>query len=354
MDIDIIIPVYKPDKSLFTLVEQLEKQTVPIQSIVLMNTEEKYFEQLVYGTRFLEQHRKVKVYHLSKREFDHGKTRHMGVQRTAGEVFVMMTQDAMPAAANLVEQLTKALEDNVAVAYARQLPAQDCRPVERYMRHFNYPEESVVKTKEDISRLGIKTYFCSNVCAAYRRDVYEELGGFIRHTIFNEDMIYAAKAIQAGYGVAYAAQAKVIHSHNYTNAQQFHRNFDLGVSQADHPEVFEGLPSETEGRKMVSAVVQYLRKNHMAVRIPGFFLQSACKYAGYFLGKNYRRLPQKWVIALSMNKEYWERESRRSAVAKIDAARGYGRTEEEKRMKEEPIKKIQKEDPEKLQKEKNE
>ena len=48
-------------------------------------------------------------------------------------------------------------------------------------------------------------------------------------TIFNEDMIYAADLIHAGYGIAYAADAKVVHSHNYSCSQQFHRNFDLGV-----------------------------------------------------------------------------------------------------------------------------
>ena len=34
----------------------------------------------------------------------------------------------------------------------------------------------------------------------------------MNHTIFNEDMIYAAGVIQAGYAIAYAADAKVIHS----------------------------------------------------------------------------------------------------------------------------------------------
>lgn len=38
-------------------------------------------------------------------------------------------------------------------------------------------------------------------------------------------MIYAGRLIQEGYAVAYAADAKVIHSHNYSCMQQFHRNF---------------------------------------------------------------------------------------------------------------------------------
>ena len=63
--IDIIIPVYKPEKNFFTLIERLEKQTVPINRILLLNTEQKYFERLIYGTSFLEKYRNVYVWHLS-------------------------------------------------------------------------------------------------------------------------------------------------------------------------------------------------------------------------------------------------------------------------------------------------
>lgn len=306
MDIDVIIPVYKPGKELFTLLDRLREQSVPVHQIILLNTEEKYFEQLIYGTRFLEKYRNVKVYHVSKREFDHGGTRRMGVRKSEAGIFVMMTQDAMPADAYLIERLTAPLTGDVAVAYARQLPREDCAPVERYTRDFNYPAQSRTKSSEDLPTLGVKTFFCSNVCAAYRREIYEELGGFVKHTIFNEDMIYAAGAIQAGYKIAYVAEAGVIHSHNYTNSQQFHRNFDLGVSQADHPEIFAAYPSESEGKKMVKDVTAYLRKSHMTCRLPHFYIQCACKYAGYLLGKNYRRLPHGWVLAATSNKEYWK------------------------------------------------
>jgi len=115
-----------------------------------------------------------------------------------------------------------------------------------------------------------------------------------------------AKAVEAGYAIAYAADARVIHSHNYTNVQQFQRNFDLGVSQAEHPEVFAAYPSESEGKRMVKDVTVYLRKNHMSGKLLHFYIQCACKYAGYLLGKNYRRLPGKWVLAFTSNKEYWK------------------------------------------------
>lgn len=306
MTIDVIIPLYKPGKELFDLLDSLVKQTLPVQNIILMNTEEKYFEQLTYGTDFPYRYHNVKVYHLSKREFDHGKTRHVGVTKSQADIFVMMTQDAVPADELLLEKLVEPLQGEVAAAYARQLPKEDCSPEECYTRSFNYPEQSRVKSMEDLPELGIKTFFCSNVCAAYRRDIYDETDGFVRKAIFNEDMIYASGVVRAGYKIAYAADARVYHSHNYTNMQQLRRNFDLGVSQADNPQVFADVPSESEGMKLVKSTVKYLAEYNMKSRIPFFFVQCGCKYIGYFLGKHYKKLPRKVILYLTSNKEYWK------------------------------------------------
>jgi len=304
--VDVIIPVYKPDRGFLTLVERLETQTTPVNRIIIMNTEQKYFDRLFYGTALEGRYHNITVKHLSKREFDHGHTRNQGVKLSQADVFIMMTQDAIPADKYLVERLLAGLRDEgTAVAYARQLPGRDSGEIERYTRGFNYPEQSLVKTKADLPRLGIKTFFCSNVCAAYKREVFDALGGFVNRAIFNEDMLYAAGAVNADYSIAYVAEAQVYHSHNYTYRQQFHRNFDLGVSQADHPEVFAAYPSESEGIRLMKSTAAYLRKKGMSHKIPGVILQSGFKYAGYLCGKRYRRLPRRLVIAMSSNKDYW-------------------------------------------------
>ena len=169
-----------------------------------------------------------------------------------------------------------------------------------------HDDESRVKEAANLPELGIKTYFCSNVCAAYRRALYVELGGFTKKTIFNEDMIYAAKLIQNGYGVAYVADARVVHSHNYTGAQQFCRNFDLAVSQKDHPEVFEGIRSEGEGIRLVKKTAEYLVKQGKIHLVPQLVYMSGCKYLGYLLGKRYRKLPKCVILKCTMNKNYWK------------------------------------------------
>lgn len=308
MTVDVIIPTYKPDREYFTLIDMLQKQTVPVHRIIVMNTEEKYFDQLIFGRKYEKEYNNILVRHISAHEFDHGGTRRRGVKCSDADVFVMMTQDAIPADEKLIENLLRPLEkDEVAVSYARQLAKEDAGEIEKYTRQFNYPDEPVLKGQADIATMGIKTFFCSDVCAAYKRSVYDELGGFVKRAIFNEDMVYAAGAVKAGYKVAYAADAQVYHSHNYTGKQQFHRNFDLGVSQAQHPEVFEGISSESEGVSMVKKTVKYLWENGHKKEIFRLIYTSGCKFIGYRLGKAYRKLPRALVLKCTSNRNYWLR-----------------------------------------------
>lgn len=317
MKVDIIIPTYKPDETFCLLLQKLQGQTFVVHRVILLNTEEdlwaeakeKYpIEEALAGLPC-----PYTLLHVKKETFDHGGTRMMGAMQSEADVMLFMTQDAVPADAYMVEHLVHSLDETekkagtVAVAYARQLPNQDCRIVERYTRQFNYPEQGRIKRKADIAELGIKTFFCSDVCAAYRKDLFVELGGFESPVIFNEDMFFAAKAIEKGYGVEYAADARVIHSHNYSVRQQFRRNFDLAVSQTTHPEIFEQISSEAEGVKLVKSTMRYLCRIGKPYLIWNLGWQCIGKYAGFFMGKRYRKLSRRQIMKYTMNREYWKR-----------------------------------------------
>ena len=310
--VDVIIPVYRPGKKFARLLRMLSLQTYPVNRIIVMNTERSYWNDKGYeGIRGLE------VHHLTKEEFDHGDTRNRGARYSRADYLLFMTDDAVPADEHLVEQLVAAFDqrgsegESVIMAYARQLPDKDCPLAERYTRAFNYPDQSRLKTKADLKELGIKTFFASNVCCAYDREKFWFQGGFIRKTIFNEDMIFAGKAIlDDDYAVAYAARARVIHSHNYTCMQQFCRNFDLAVSQADHPEIFGRVSSESEGIRLVKQTARFLASQHKPWLIPGLIVKSGFKFMGYRLGKCYRLLPGPFRVWCSMNKEYWKKDRR--------------------------------------------
>lgn len=303
LTLTVIIPTYKPDEKFDKLIKRLSAQTVVPDQILIINTEKAYFRH-----EALEGIPDVKVCHISQKEFDHGGTRDMGARMAKTDLLLFMTMDAVPADRYLVEELKRAFDDpTVGAAYARQLPAKDCNDLERITREFNYGSESCVKTRADLEQLGIKTFFCSNACAAYRCSTYLELGGFEHRTIFNEDMIYAGKLVQAGYGIAYCAKAQVIHSHNYSGMQQLKRNFDLGVSQADHPEIFGMARSETEGVRLVKKTARQLLREAKPWLLPALIWQSGCKYLGYRLGKRYRKLPGRIVRMCTMNPSYWEK-----------------------------------------------
>lgn len=301
MNVDVIIPVCSPGKKFSQLLQRLESQTYPVHKIVIMNTRAGEFPQ-----ELIKPYGNIEVYHLEPEEFDHGGTRNAGADHVEGEYLLFMTQDALPADERLVERLLSAFSrPKVKAAYGRQLPREDCRELERYTRKFNYPGKSRIQSEKDLDNLGIKTFFCSNVCAMYERETFLKQGGFVDHTIFNEDMIYAGGLIKAGWEIAYVAEARVIHSHNYSGLKQFSRNFDLAVSQADHPEVFAGIRSEGEGIRLVRQTARHCLKIRKPWLILSLVYFSGCKYIGYKLGQNYRKLPRWLVRRCTMNQNYW-------------------------------------------------
>ncbi len=301
MTVDVLIPSYRPGEQLERLIQKILGQSYPVEKIIVMNTEKEYFPKGLEG-----KYERVEVHHLKKAEFDHGGTRDQGMLLSEADVVVCMTQDAMPADDKLIGELLEPfLDEQVWAAYARQLPAKGCSEVERYTRSFNYPKESCKKGQKDLKRLGIKTFFCSNVCAAWRREPYLRLGGFVKRTIFNEDMIYAGKVIQQGGLIAYCAQAKVIHSHNYSAMQQFHRYFDLAVSQKMHPEIFEGVRSESEGAKLVKKTIGHCIRIRKPWLIASVVMQNVGKLSGYKMGQHYQKLPEKVILWCTMNRAYW-------------------------------------------------
>ncbi len=304
MKVDAVIPAYKPGHDLRELVEKLLDQTVRLGRIIIINTDREYFDEKEYLIAPA-----VEVVHITRHEFDHAGTRDMGLRMSDADYVLFMTMDAIPKDNYLVEKLLSGFRraDNIAVSYARQLPKKDCNRIEQITREFNYPAQSRVQTSDDIKELGIKAYFCSDVCAMYDTSIYRSLGGFKAPAIFNEDMVYAAGALDAGYAVSYCADALVYHSHNYTGRQYYRRNFDLGVSQADHPEIFERFNVKGTGMQLVRKSLAQICRSGTPADIIRLVYYSGMKYLGFRKGKNYHKLSLKSCLKHTSDKEYWHR-----------------------------------------------
>ena len=305
--LNVIIPVYNPDESFAEILELVKGQSVKPERIILMWTlpddslddvkskiTDKYTDNI------------TNVYFVNQSEFDHGGTRRLAAEKADAEYILCMTQDCKPYDNTLIEKLMGAFAgETVAAAYARQIPYDNCNEAEKIVRKFNYPAKDRIQNKDSFKKYGIKTYFCSNVCAMYRKDAYVLVGGFVEKTIFNEDMILAAGLVDNGYTVKYVSDAKVYHSHNYTCMQQFRRNFDLAVSHKEYYDIFSRVSSESEGVKMVISVVKKLIFSKYFYLIPMFIINSGYKYMGYKKGLDFENMPRKKVLKYTMNRSYW-------------------------------------------------
>lgn len=280
MKISVIIPVLNAEKDLPGLLKALSEQTLQADEIIVTDSESSD------RTRQIAEAEGVRVIPVLRKEFDHGGTRDMALRASSGDIVVFLTQDAVPAESSFLEKLIRPLsEEGVAVVTGRQLPKKSATRVERLVRIFNYPAESHIRSEADVEKMGIKAFFCSDVCAAYNREIYLELGGFEYPLKTNEDMFFAAKTLRNGYKVAYAADAQVFHSHNLTLKEQYQRNRIQGYEIERHRDLLGNVSQVPEGWKLVRYMSAQLLKEGRLVSFAHFGLDCCARFMGSRIGR---------------------------------------------------------------------
>lgn len=227
----------------------------------------------------------VSVTVIPREEFDHASTRDAAIRACGGEICVLLTQDALPADERLIEKLIAPLSDpTVCMAYGRHLPKTNASHAEKLIRSINYPEQSAVRSREDIPALGVKTFFFSDACAAYRKSDYLALGGFEPGLPANEDMLFAAKAINAGYKTAYAADACVFHSHDFSLHELYRRYRTQAMAIETHKELLRNVPVTSEGARLFKAVTEGLFRQGRIFSWLSFCADCAARFLGHRAG----------------------------------------------------------------------
>lgn len=301
MDIQIIIPIYKPDNKFIQLLEQIKKQTIKDIPVLIIDSssDEAYLNEI--------KDMNCKVKKIFSSTFNHGGTRQMGADMFPDkDIYVYLTQDAILADEYAVSNIVKVFENKkIGCAYGRQLPHKGAGIFGSHARLFNYGKESYIRTIKDSSKYGMKTAFISNSFAAYRRIALKDVGGFPSDTILSEDMYVAAKMLLNNWAVAYCADAKVYHSHDYTIWQEFKRYFDIGVFHARESWIRKRFgAAEGEGKKFVISEAKCLIKKNPLLLIE-MVVRDGMKFLGYRLGLNEKSLSKDFKKKISMNIKYW-------------------------------------------------
>lgn len=281
LSVSVVVPTLNASAEIGGLLESLLSQSVEPREVIVIDSDSDD------GTvRIAEDFPTVRTISIRRSEFNHGLTRHRALLETSGEIVCFVTQDAVPASADYLARLVGPMvaDERIALVSGRQLPKPDARPFERLVREFNYPDEPSVRSRADLARCGIRTFFASDVCSAYRKTAYLECGGFgpVRT---NEDMLMAARLISAGWKVAYEPTAAVYHSHNLTPREQFERNRAVGAFLEDHSGDLLGASEVGEGGRLVAAVSTRLIREGRIGELFAFGVDCAARLLGNRVGR---------------------------------------------------------------------
>jgi rhamnosyltransferase len=296
--VSILIPTYQAEPSLGALLERLRHQRLDRFEIIVVDSSS------VDRTIEIARSFGVQTYVIPKEQFDHGGTRTYMGKLAKGELLVYLTQDALPMDDATVQTLVTRLTDDerIGASFGRQIPHKNATPFARHLREFNYPPGSSQRTFEDRARYGIKTLFCSNSFAAYKRSALDAIGWFKDGLLMGEDMHACAKMLKQGFHIAYVAEAAVFHSHNYSVLQEFKRYFDLGAFLGKEPWILQEYgAAEGEGMRFIRSELSFLLRSRLPHYIPLSLFRILAKGVGYRLGHVAPFLPGKIVQWASMH-----------------------------------------------------
>lgn len=300
--IGLIVPTLNAGELWPAWLEAVSQQTYPIyRKLVVDSSSDDNTVALAVAQGF-------ETITIARKDFNHGGTRQMAAEYLADcELLVFLTQDALLASPDAISLLVSTFSNTqVSLAYGRQLPHKNAGVIGSHARIFNYSTESIIKSSVDIPRMGIKTTFCSDSFACYRRSDLLTIGGFKSELILGEDAQVAARLVLTGKQIAYVADAQVYHSHDYTVAQDFKRYFDIGVFHAQEAVIFSQFGGATgEGLRFLKSELQYVG-SHAPLLVLSVIIRTFAKYLAYKIGQQQRFLPLAFKRRFSMHSRYWQ------------------------------------------------
>ncbi|QVI33927.1 glycosyltransferase family 2 protein [Lacticaseibacillus chiayiensis] len=206
--VGIFIPTLNAENQIERIIEVIRESFVPLDNVYVIDSESTDW------TLNILKNNEIEYKSIPRKDFSHGLVRYKAVQYFKNKVdyLLMMTQDVV-FTEEAIDSLILGINSNpdVGVSYAKQR-STDSNAAEYYDRLFSYPDESRIKRRADIPKMGPSTYFSSDAFSIYRIDALLDVGNFPKDIEFAEDVYVAAKLILNGWSIFYNADAVVLHN----------------------------------------------------------------------------------------------------------------------------------------------
>jgi glycosyltransferase involved in cell wall biosynthesis len=160
-------------------------------------------------------HPRVRVHAIPSHEFNYGATLNLGVRLTAGDFVVPLSAHCVPAHADWLQRLLAPLllDASLAATFSRQLPWPDCALFERCGLEATFPPTSNVVRDTSANASEFRVVFSNAASAMPRRLLIEHP---FESLAWAEDRVWATAMLMRGLGIAYVAESRVYHSHDWS------------------------------------------------------------------------------------------------------------------------------------------
>lgn len=279
MKVDIICPLYEAENYIVNLNNSLLKQeNVNINKIQYVLTKSKDNSEKILKEN------KLNYILIDKKEFSHSLTREKEAMKSKSDIIVFISQDVVIENTDYLYNLVNPIINGEANAcYSRQLTKFD--NIEKYTRESNYPDKSIIKTKDDIGKLGLKTFFFSDASSAVNTKVFKKLNGYDGKNLpINEDMYFAYKLIMNGYKIKYCADSVCYHSHDFKLKELYDR-YKLTGRFFKENSYIDNFGTNKSGGGLAKYILKRAIKDKNIKVLIRFVPDMAARYIGMKVGK---------------------------------------------------------------------
>jgi len=265
VDVTVVIPTFNGERYLAAVLDAISQQRFggSVETLVVDSGSKDGTLEIVRARPA------VRLHQIPNSEFGHGKTRNLAAQLATGRIVVFLTQDAIPAHASWLADLTAPLAEAAAVT-GRQIPRPGCFPLLKYEIQGSFaalgPADTVTIVSRDDSVDLDSIAFYSDVNSATLRSFLIDTVPY-QDLPYSEDFAFAKDLLAAGYRKAYSPMGSVIHSNDLTLGEYRKRVFDETVALR---RIGHGVPHVTRRRQFVRTGYGVLRDAVKIVLDPDF------------------------------------------------------------------------------------
>jgi len=262
----------------------------------------------------------AQVLEIGRRDFSHGGTRNLLMERAGGAHVAFLTQDAVPSDGDWLAGLLAgfAIAPDAGLVFGPYRPREDAslsvaRELVQWFQSLSPNGDPRIERLEPERRdalaprdfLGALGFFTdANGCVA--RAAWERVP--FRQVAYAEDHLLAQDMLRAGYAKVYVPGAAVIHSHEYTSSEWLRRSFDEARAvQQIYGEVPGATPREALLRVRGGVAADYRwaqsrsdSRRHVVETVARSGVHHGARVAGTMLGARAARLPSSLSAKLSL------------------------------------------------------